>query len=190
MNVSKVVSFQDEPLILVNEQNVVVGHLDKAACHAGDGILHRAFSIFLFDGEGRLLLQQRSPEKQLWGGYWSNTVCSHPRKGESEQTATARRLADELHTTAALTFLFRFQYHARFGDAGAEHELCAVYAGRFREPFTPNPTEIEAVRWISPEDLDRWMAASPGELTPWFQAEWARIRAEHWDKVQGIIGAP
>ena len=87
-------------------------------------------------------------------------------------------------------FLFRFQYHARFGDAGCEHELCAVYAGRFQEPFAPNPTEIEAVRWISPEDLDRWMAADTGELTPWFRAEWARIRAEHWHTVQDIIALP
>ncbi len=190
MNVAKVVSFQDEPLILVNEQNEVIGHLDKAACHTGDGILHRAFSIFLFDREGRLLLQQRSPGKHLWGGFWSNTVCSHPRKGEDEQTATARRLADELHTTADLTFLFRFQYQARFGNLGAEHELCSVYAGRLDAPFRPNPTEIAGVRWIAPDDLDRWVRTNPAELTPWFQAEWARIRAEHMHTIRNIIALP
>ena len=187
MNHAPIVSFDDEPLILVDEQNRVTGYLDKAACHVGDGILHRAFSIFLFDERGRLLMQKRADGKLLWGGYWSNTVCSHPRKGEDEETATARRLADELHTTADLTYLFRFQYQARFGDVGSENELCAVYAGLLEKPYTPNPTEIEETRWVGPNELDRWFAEHPEQLTPWFRMEWRRIRDEHWDDVCRLV---
>jgi len=183
VNHAPIVSFDDEPLILVDEQNRVKGYLDKAACHVGDGILHRAFSIFLFDRQGRLLMQKRADSKLLWGGYWSNTVCSHPRKGEDEATATARRLADELHTAADLTYLFRFQYQARFGDVGSENELCAVYAGLLQEPYAPNPTEIAATRLVEPAELDRWLEDHPEELTPWFRMEWQRIRADHWQTV-------
>lgn len=187
MNGHPQVSFHDEPLILVDEQDNVRGHLDKAACHVGDGILHRAFSIFLFDGGGRLLLQQRSADKPLWGGYWSNTVCSHPRKGESYETATKRRLADELGIEADLVYLFRFQYHARFRDVGSENELCSVFIGRFDGTVSPNETEIASVRWIQPDELDRWMETAPDELTPWFRMEWERIRTDHWKGVQQVI---
>ncbi len=187
MNGHQQVSFHDEPLILVDEQDNVRGHLDKAACHVGDGILHRAFSIFLFDGEGRLLLQQRSADKPLWGGYWSNTVCSHPRKGESYEAATKRRLADELGIEADLVYLFRFQYQARFRDVGSENELCSVFIGRFNGTVLPNSTEIAAVRWIQPDELDRWMETAPDELTPWFRMEWDRIRNNHWQAVQHVI---
>ena len=91
---NRVVSSEAEELILVDEQDNETGYLSKAACHDGDGVLHRAFSVFLFNDRGELLLQQRSPSKRLWGGYWSNSCCSHPRRGESIQVATRRRLRD------------------------------------------------------------------------------------------------
>ena len=95
MNDQKV-SFDDEKLILVDEHDNIIGYENKDVCHNGDGLLHRAFSIFLFTSNGELLIQQRSQEKRLWGLFWSNTCCSHPRKGETYEQATMRRLQEEL----------------------------------------------------------------------------------------------
>lgn len=174
-----VVSFEDEELILVDEDDTVVGHLDKDACHDGDGVLHRAFSIFIFSDSGELLLQQRSPEKRLWPLFWSNSCCSHPRRGEEMDTALKRRLKDELGMRSDLHFLYTFSYHAPFGDVGSEREVCSVYAGRGTDEVRANPHEIAAWRWISAEDLDREMGARPGDFTPWFVQEWQEVRTSY-----------
>ena len=174
-----VVSFEDEELILVDEDDTVIGHLDKGACHDGDGVLHRAFSIFIFSDTGKLLLQQRSPEKRLWPGFWSNSCCSHPRRGEDMGAALERRLDDELGMRSELHFLYKFSYHARFGDVGSEREVCSVYAGRSTDEVRPNAHEIAAWRWISAADLDREMRARPEDFTPWFLQEWQEVRRSY-----------
>ncbi len=172
------VSSEDDLLILVDEQDREVGHLDKAACHDGVGRLHRAFSIFIFNDRGELLLQQRSPEKRLWPGFWSNSCCSHPRAGEDLVEATARRLREELGLTSDLHYLYTFTYHASFGEAGSEHEVCSVYAGRSGDqPVDANSTEIENWRWIAPADLESELAREPDRFTPWMKLEWPRVRA-------------
>jgi len=174
----RVVSFDDEPLILVDSEDREVGFLPKADAHVGAGHLHRAFSLFLFDFDGRLLLQQRAPGKRLWPNYWSNTVCSHPRRGEPMDAAVARRLDDELGLQCSLEYLFKFQYQAQFDDRGAENELCWVYAGRIHGQPQFNPNEISAMRFIAPDALDADFVANPDLYTPWFKIEWARIRRE------------
>ena len=126
----RIVSFDDEPLVLVDEQDREIGFMDKASAHLGRGTLHRAFSLFIFNAGGELLLQQRAAGKRLWPGFWSNTCCSHPRRGETLDSAIHRRLDEELGLKTALRFLFKFQYQAQFDADGAEHELCSVYAGR------------------------------------------------------------
>ena len=181
-----VVSFDDEPLILVDSDDNVLGHLSKAEAHVGDGVLHRAFSIFLFDDDDNVVLQQRAPGKQLWGGYWSNSCCSHPRRGESVDMAAVRRLREELGVDARLSFLYRFEYHARFGEAGSEHEMCSVYAARSDAPVSVNPNEISACRPVAPDTLDAELAAHPERYTPWLKMEWPRIRAAHWDTVEAL----
>ena len=93
----RIVSSEREQLILVDRDDREVGFMSKADAHDGAGVLHRAFSLFLFNDRGELLLQQRAPGKRLWGGYWSNSCCSHPRRGESLELATMRRLRDELN---------------------------------------------------------------------------------------------
>jgi len=170
---------ESDLLILVDAADREVGYLGKSACHDGDGILHRAFSVLLFNERGELLLQQRSEGKRLWPLYWSNSCCSHPRHAESLEAAARRRLQEELGLSCPLKFLFKFQYQAQFNDAGSEQELCSVYIGRVSGPITSDPREIKAWRWISPEALQRELAASEEEFTPWFRMEWERIWREH-----------
>lgn len=178
-NTHSVVSSEAEELILVDHDDSETGFLSKAKCHDGPGVLHRAFSLFLFNPDGELLLQQRDATKRLWPGFWSNSICSHPRRGESMQVATRRRLYDELHAEATLEFVYRFEYQASFGESGAEHELCHVYLGQLASTIEPNRNEIAAVRYISGADLDEELEASPELFTPWFKMEWHALRGEH-----------
>ena len=174
------VMMDSESLILVDQTDREVGHMSKADCHQGRGTLHRAFSLLIFNPAGELLLQQRSASKRLWPLYWSNSCCSHPRGDESLETATQRRLYEELGIRCPLQFLFKFQYQAQFDATGAENELCSVYIGRCREPVKVDSDEIVDWRWISPEALQREIAAQGGRtFTPWFMLEWARIWREH-----------
>ncbi len=182
-----VVSSEDELLVLVDEEGTVLGPLSKGECHDGEGVLHLAFSIFVFNGRGELLLQQRSADKRLWGGFWSNSCCSHPRWGERMDEAIHRRLEQELGFDTGLHELFTFTYHARFGEAGSERERCTVFVGRHDGPVAPNVTEIEAWRWIAPADLDAEMKAHPERFTPWFQEEWPRVEAV-FRKTLGLNG--
>lgn len=177
----RIVSSEDEQLILVDDMDVETGTLDKAACHDGKGVLHRAFSLFLFDSRGRLLLQQRSADKRLWPLYWSNSCCSHPRRGESMATATQRRLRDELNIGARLEFVYKFTYQAAYESRGAEHELCWVYVGRTDQPVVANRHEIAATRFLTAEELGGELDEAVQRYTPWFKLEWQRLVDDHGD---------
>lgn len=179
MPAGRIVSSDSEELILVDADDRETGHLDKGRCHDGEGVLHRAFSVFLFNARGELLLQQRAAGKRLWPLYWSNSCCSHPRRGEDMDEATTRRLEQELGLRASVEFVYKFTYQAQFGEAGAEHELCWVYLGRADGEPAPNPTEIAAVRFIAADELDRELATHGERFTPWFKLEWRRLRGEH-----------
>ena len=179
----RIVSFDDEPLILVDSDDNVIGHMPKAEAHLGAGVLHRAFSIFLFNDNGDVLMQQRAEGKQLWGGFWSNSVCSHPRRGETVAAAAKRRLEEEIGVEADVHFLYQFAYHAQFGDIGAEHEMCSVFIAHSNAAVAGNPTEIADFAFMAPDELDAALAAEPDRYTPWLKMEWPRIREAHWDAV-------
>jgi isopentenyl-diphosphate delta-isomerase len=172
---NRVVSSDDEQLILVDGHDREIGFLAKADAHLGRGTLHRAFSLFVFNTAGELLLQQRATGKRLWPRYWSNTCCSHPRRGEQMDSAIRRRLQEELGLRAELKFLFKFQYQTQYDSQGAEHELCWVYAGRSAERPHANVNEVAAWRYITPQVLQAEIARAPETFTPWFKLEWARI---------------
>jgi len=175
------VSSESELLILVDTDDKEIGNLSKAECHDGDGILHRAFSLFLFNDNGELLLQKRSAAKRLWPKYWSNTCCSHPRQGESMEIATARRLQQELNTAAALEFIYKFEYQAQFADHGSENELCWVYLGCLGEEASE--TEIGELRFVSISDLNQEIDAVPERFTPWLKMEWQQLNEEFADRL-------
>lgn len=177
---AEVVSSDLEELILVDSADSAVGNMAKIDCHLGDGTLHRAFSIFIFNRQGDVLLQQRSSQKMLWPQFWSNTCCSHPRAGESSEEAAHRRLQQELGISAELTYLYKFEYQAKFEDVGTEHELCWVWVGVIDdESIAANPNEIADWCFISQEALNQELSNNPDIYTPWMKMEWQRILADH-----------
>ena len=180
---NRVVSSPAEELILVDADDNETGYLSKAACHDGDGVLHRAFSLFVFNEKGQLLLQRRASNKRLWGGYWSNSVCSHPRRGESTEDAARRRLRDELNVDANLEYVYKFCYQANFGDAGAENELCHVYLGSLKGPARPNKNEIDRIRYLTVDLVEHELRTRPEVLTPWFKLEWQTLNNDYADEL-------
>ena len=173
------VSTDVEDLILVDGEDAEVGFLDKAACHDGKGVLHRAFSVFLFNGRGEVLIQKRAAGKRLWPSYWSNSCCSHPRRGEALEQAVGRRLGEELGLAAGqvqgLAFLYKFKYHAAFGAAGSEHELCSVFRAQLEGEPSVNTTEIDDWAWVAPSVLTHRLRARAGDFTPWLHLEWPHL---------------
>jgi isopentenyl-diphosphate delta-isomerase len=179
----EIVSSASEELILVDENDREIGSKAKGICHEGSGILHRAFSIFVFNSNDELLLQQRSSKKPLWPGFWSNTCCSHPRFGETMEIAVSRRLRQELGFECALSFLYKFMYQAQFGDIGAEREFCWVYVGYYDGPIDPNASEIANWRFVDIQSLNDELTSGASRFTPWFKLEWSHIQAHHLDDI-------
>ena len=171
-------SSDSEELILVDEHDNELGFLSKQQCHDGDGKLHRAFSLFVFNEMGEVLLQKRSADKRLWPLFWSNSCCSHPRKGESMEVATRRRLQEELDIQTDLEFVYKFSYRAQFGEHGSENELCSVYLGRTDQTYSANANEIAEARFLSIDVLSNELQTNPEEFTPWFKMEWERLSGE------------
>jgi isopentenyl-diphosphate delta-isomerase len=180
---SQVVSSEDDRLILVDGDDHPVRELDKAACHDGDGVRHRAFSVFLINSEGHLLLQRRADNKRLWPNFWSNSCCSHPRAGESLSVAVLRRVREELGLLASAEFVYRFEYRARFGTVGSEYEVCSVYLAQALAEPQVNTTEISDWRWMSAAELDAALTAEPANFTPWFLMEWSTLRLQYADRL-------
>lgn len=176
---NEIVSYDSEPLILVDENDNILGYRDKAGCHEGKGVLHRAFSLFIFNSEGNLLLQKRSSNKRLWPLYWSNSCCSHPRKNETTEVAVTRRLQQELGMKGKHKYLYKFQYHAKFDENGAEHELCSVFLGYSDDLVLVNHNEIADWRFIEPDQLTEEIAKNPDQFTPWLKLEWQHILMHH-----------
>lgn len=179
MSVSQeAVTTSTDRLILVDEQDNEIGSCEKLDCHVGQGKLHRAFSVFLFNPEGKVLLQQRSQNKMLWGGYWANSCCSHPRLGEATDAAARRRIKEELGVDCDLQYLYKFIYRAEFAEVGTEYENCWVYAGRFKGELNIDEQEVSATRLVTPDELTAEIDTNGKNYSPWLKLEWERIRQE------------
>ena len=168
-----------ENVILVDAQDREIGTLGKVAAHSGQGTLHRAISVFLTDEKGRILMQKRHPEKLVWGGFWSNSCCTHPFVGEATIDCATRRVREELGFSVHLRFHFKLKYHALFSDEHAEHELVSVYTGLVAGEPTIDPIEITEWRWIEPDQLARELIEIPNDYTPWCILEWKEFRARN-----------
>lgn len=164
----------DEYVVLVNEQDEEVGLKEKVQAHV-EGVLHRAFSVFVFNTEGALLLQQRHPDKYHSGGLWSNTCCSHPRPGEPVEAAVRRRLNEEMGITCDVQRAFGFVYKSALDRGLYEHEYDHVFIGRYDDDPSPNPQEVAHWRWAAPEALRQDVAAHPERYTYWFRLVLDRV---------------
>jgi len=158
----------EENVVLVSPEDKVLGLMEKMKAHE-NGLLHRAFSVFLFNKEGKMLLQQRSLNKYHSPGQWTNTCCSHPRENETYLQGAKRRLQEELGITCDLEEKFHFIYKADVGKQLIEHELDYVFTGNFDGEVNLNPEEVSAVRYISIEELEKEMTNHPENFTEWFK---------------------
>jgi isopentenyl-diphosphate delta-isomerase len=158
----------DEPLILVDAGNRARGSAGKWDVHAA-GMLHRAFSIFLVDPAGRILLQQRSRRKYHSGGLWANTCCGHPRPVERTAAAARRRLGEELGADAPLRLGFRTRYHTRLANGLIEHELVHVYFGPAPRTVRPAAAEVARVAWLTLAELRADLRRRPGRYAYWLR---------------------
>jgi isopentenyl-diphosphate delta-isomerase len=166
-------------VVLVDARDVEIGVCDKRVAHRGEGQLHRAFSVHLIDSAGRHLLQRRAAGKMLWPGFWSNACCSHPAPGETIVDAASRRLREELGILASCRFLYSFEYHARYGSVGAEHELCHVLVAQSDAQAIPAIEEVSELQWLTRAEISARLAAPDAPFTPWFRMEWHHLLAEH-----------
>ncbi len=158
-----------ERVILVDEADNRIGTEEKLKAHK-DGKLHRAFSIFVFNSDGKLLLQQRALSKYHCGGLWANTCCSHPRDGESTEAAAHRRLVEEMGFDCQLKEIFSFTYKAKFENGLTEHEFDHVLIGSFDGELKPNSDEVASVKWVDIGWLINDIGDNPENYTYWLKA--------------------
>ena len=158
----------NEQVILVDENDRSTGTAEKLDAHRR-GLLHRAFSVFIFDGKGRLLLQRRAASKYHSGGLWTNTCCSHPRPGEAIVDAASRRLTEEMGIACQLELAFVTTYRANVDPDLIEHEVVHVFLGTYEGDIAPDPDEVEAWRWTTVDDLLTDIDAHPATYTVWFR---------------------
>lgn len=164
-----------EKVILVNESDVAIGEMEKMKAHE-DGLLHRAFSVFIFNTKGELLLQQRALTKYHSGGKWTNTCCSHPRPDETTSDAANRRLMEEMNLTCSLNYEFGFIYKAEFDNGLIEHEYDHVYFGTTDKQPLPNKDEVADWKYVKIDILEDDINLNPDSYTPWFKICFNRIR--------------
>ncbi len=157
-----------EQVILVDETDCALRDGDKWQIHRA-GLLHRAFSIFVFNDAGECLIQKRAAGKYHSAGKWANSCCGHPRPGESCAAAAARRLTEETGLRAQLSFGFKSRYVATLDNQMIENELVHLYFGRATGPLAPDASEIESVRWIGLEALAAEVACSPHSFAAWLR---------------------
>jgi isopentenyl-diphosphate delta-isomerase len=174
-----------EQVILVDEQDRELGAVEKMQAHR-DGALHRAFSVFVFDPAGRLLLQKRAAGKYHSGGLWSNTCCGHPRPGEATVDAARRRLREEMNFDCDLREAFAFLYRAELGGGLVEYEYDHVLIGeRAGDPPAPDPSEAEEWRWVSMGELRAGLRGDPARYSRWLKLA---VESHGWRRLAALAG--
>ena len=167
-------------VILVDENDNSIGASEKMEAHIG-GILHRAFSIFIFNNKGEMLLQQRSLNKYHSAGLWTNACCSHPFPGEQTSDAALRRLDEELGFETAIEKIFDFVYKANFDNGLIEHEFDHVFVGEYNGVIDFNKGEVMNICYKSIPEIRLSLQTNPGKYTAWFHIAFSKIE-EWWNR--------
>ncbi|MBW2999926.1 isopentenyl-diphosphate Delta-isomerase [Candidatus Woesearchaeota archaeon] len=171
-----------QKVILVDKNNRKIGVEEKIKAHK-EGKLHRAFSIFVFNSKGELLLQQRAKTKYHSEGLWSNTVCSHPKPNETYHQAIHRRLKEEMGFDCKLKKLFCFIYNTGFQNGLIENEYDCVFIGKFDGKPKPNPKEIMDYKWIPVKELKKDIIKNPNKYSVWLKIALNRIKSSQIKEV-------
>lgn len=158
----------EEKVVLVNEKDEQIGLMSKMEAHE-KGVLHRAFSVFVFNDKNELMLQQRALSKYHSPGLWTNTCCSHQREGESNLEAGKRRLQEEMGFITPLQEKTSFIYKAPFDNGLTEHELDHIMVGNYNALPQINPVEVEGWKWMPLEDVKKDIQVQPKLYTAWFK---------------------
>lgn len=166
----------EEEVILVDKHDVEQGTMEKMEAHKNGGTLHRAFSVFVFNTKGELLLQRRALHKYHSGGLWTNTCCSHPRPGETVREAGHRRLVEEMGMQCKLVELFSFEYKAELDGGMTEWELDHVLLGLSNKEPSINEEEVAEFKYMPLDDIDEDLNKNPQNYTEWFKICFERVK--------------
>ena len=161
-------TFNTTDIILVNDSDEEIGTGEKLVVHQR-GLLHRAFSILVFNDNNELLIHQRTSHKYHSGDLWTNTCCGHPNASEEISKAAHRRLGEEMGFNTSLEFLYKFQYRTDFDNGLVENEIDHVFVGSYNEDFIVNPEEVADYQWITVDELLEQVAQNPANYTFWFR---------------------
>lgn len=175
----------EEYVILVDENDIPSGIMEKMEAHE-KGVLHRAFSFFIFNSSGEMLIQQRALTKYHSGGLWTNACCSHPRPDETVQSAAYRRMQEEMGLKCNPEFAFSFIYRAELDQNLIEHELDYVFTGVSDDIPVLNPDEVMDWKYITVTELRDSMQKKPELYTAWFKIVWEKVC--EWKENQSLLG--
>jgi len=164
-----------EQVILVNEADQELGFMEKMEAHE-KALLHRAFSVFIFNNKGEMLLQQRASNKYHSANLWTNTCCSHPKPGELTLRAANRRLQEEMGFDTPLEKAFDFVYKAPFDNGLTEYEFDHVFIGYYDGNIQPNPLEVKDFAFRTFENINQLIESSPQEFTSWFLIAFPKVK--------------
>jgi isopentenyl-diphosphate Delta-isomerase len=177
---------KEQEVVLVNERDEAIGTMKKMEAHE-KGLLHRAFSVFIFDSKGRMLLQQRAAGKYHGAHLWTNACCSHPFPGEDVYKAAERRLREELGFEASLSEVFSFTYKAEVENNLVEHEFDHVFAGQYEGNIKPDPHEVSDFVYLDMSEIKTQIETEPLKFTSWFKIAFPKI--EKWWKENFEVNA-
>jgi isopentenyl-diphosphate Delta-isomerase len=163
-------------VILVDEDDVQTGTMEKMEVHQ-KALLHRAFSIFVFNDKGEMLLHKRADKKYHSGGLWTNACCSHPKPGEETSVAAAIRLQEEMGFNTELKKAFDFVYKAPFDNGLTEHEFDHVFIGTYDGDIVPNPDEVSDYCFMAVEEIKNSIQSHPQKYTEWFKIAFPKMEA-------------
>ena len=165
----KAMSINREEVILVDVKDNEIGSVDKTTAHVGDGCLHRAFSVFIMNDHGQILLQRRAFSKYHCPGLWANSCCSHPQPGEDIEDSAQTRLQEELGINAAISSIGKVVYKIRLPNGLVEHELDHIFVGFYSGIVNPNPAEVFDCKWLDVSTLRNDISMDTDSYVPWLQ---------------------